>query len=452
MCSSRSEGEGIDSSSMVTLPSGDEPASVRVPPPGPRSRAWLQRSLVTSVPMGPIRNPTLGMVYAAARGANVVDADGNVYVDLAAGFGAMLLGHGHPRVLAAVREQSERLLQSLGDVYPSDLRLRLEAKLLECLDLPGYQIMWGQSGADAVTAALKTAVLVTGRPKVIAWSGAYHGLSYAPLAACGLREGYRAPFQDQLNSHVVRLEFPASPEAGEQALQAVAQELGQGDVGAILIEPILGRGGCVLPPDGFLVALAERVRQNGGLLIADEIWTGLGRTGSWLESRSQGVEADILCLGKGLGGGLPISACLARAELMRSWQRQPEVVHTSTFAGTPLACAAALATLDVLDREGLVERAAERGRWFRELLTESCGRVAPRLRVRGRGFMIGIAPGASSPSVPALLGRLLGRGHIASSGGGARDVVVLTPPLNISEARLREFAQVLAQSMGGDWA
>ena len=181
---------------------GNEPPLLRCRPPGPNCRHWLEQASSTGAPMGPPRRFDCGLVYEAARGINVVDADGNRYVDLVAGFGAMLLGHSHPRVVKTIQEQSERLLMALGDLYPSTARLKFERSLLQFLGLDGWKTLLGQSGSDAITAALKTAALATGRPGVIAFTGAYHGLGHAPLALCGLREGYRKPFAEQLNAWV----------------------------------------------------------------------------------------------------------------------------------------------------------------------------------------------------------------------------------------------------------
>jgi 4-aminobutyrate aminotransferase/(S)-3-amino-2-methylpropionate transaminase len=302
----------------------DLPALV-APPPGPLSLAWLQRFARVAAPMGP-RAAWAGLaedaaepsapgtiVYEAGLGSNLLDVDGNRYVDLAAGFGSLLLGHNASRVVEAVQYQARHLSQALGDLHPSVPKIRLLERLSERFGQ--RQAILGQSGADALSAALKTAVLATGRPRVIAFAGAYHGLSYGPLALCGLRESYRAPFAAQLNPEVAYVEYPSDGPQLMRALAAVRSELERGDVGAVVFEPILGRGGCVVPPPEFAARLAELCRREGSLLVADEIWTGLGRAGRWLYSAAGGVEADLVCLGKGLGGGLPISACLGRREL-----------------------------------------------------------------------------------------------------------------------------------------
>ncbi|HVW25133.1 MAG TPA: aspartate aminotransferase family protein [Polyangiaceae bacterium] len=420
------------------------------------------RAARVAAPMGPAPSPgrvqrvksdapSGSIVLATAKGAVVVDVDGNRYVDMAAGFGALLLGHGHPSVLRAAALESERLLLALGDVHPSDAKIALMERLAALHPEKDARVVVGQSGADAVTAALKTAVLATGRPAVIAFRGAYHGLSYAPLAVCGLREGYRAPFAAQLNARVTFVEYPADDEARMRALDDARRALRTGEVGAVLVEPILGRGGCVVPPSGFLRALATLARENGALFVADEIWTGLGRSGSMLRAEAEDASPDVVCLGKGLGGGVPVSACIGTEAVMRAWRREPEVVHTSTFAGAPVACAAAIATLDTLSRERLVDRSRELGARFLSALAAELAPVSGVAAVRGAGFMIGIDLGPRPGAATRAQARFLEAGYVVSTGGGGREVVVLTPPLTITEAQLDGFvakARAALQSLG----
>lgn len=416
----------------------DLPPLLRVPPPGPSSRTWLIRHAHVAAPMGPILppGPPGGIVYATGRGSNVTDVDGNRYVDLAGGFGALLLGHLHPTVQRVIALQSERLLQALGDLYPSDAKIALLERLTKLYPEPGAKGILAQSGSDAVSAALKTAKLFTGKPGVLAFSGAYHGLGYGPLAVCGLRESYRAPFAAELNQHVSFVAYPSSAENAAQSLDACRARFLQGDVGALLIEPTLGRGGVIAPPPGFLGDLRRLTSEHGALLIADEVWTGLGRAGSWLATSDQGVVPDLLCLGKGLGGGLPLSAVLGNAQVMHSWRREAEVVHTATFAGAPLAASAAIATLEVLGKEALPERAKTMGaRYLAELRTALAGSAQVR-EVRGSGFMLGIDLGDRPGAASQLMRRLLQAGYITSTGGGQREVLVLTPALNIDESIL----------------
>jgi 4-aminobutyrate aminotransferase/(S)-3-amino-2-methylpropionate transaminase len=397
--------------------------------------------------MGPAeRTLPSGIVYASALGSNVTDVDGNRYVDLAAGFGAQLLGHRHPTVQRALVLESERLHQALGDVYPSDAKVSLVERLSRLHPDRDARVILAQSGSDAVTAALKTAVLATGRSGILAFGAAYHGLGYGPLAACGLRASYREPFGAQLNPSVTFVPYPASTEELDATLSQAKAALATRGFGVVLVEPILGRGGVVVPPARFLGELSTLAAAAGALLVADEVWTGLGRSGSMLSSLEGGVVPDLVCLGKGLGGALPISAVVGRGVVMEAWRRPDEVVHTSTYAGAPLACATALATLDVLEREGLVERARAVGeRWKRDLTAALVS--APGVEVRGRGLMLGIDLASRPGGARGVLRELLGRGYLATTGGGSREVLVLTPPLVIDEALLAGATRAITEAV-----
>ena len=426
---------------------------MRVPPPGPRSRELAARLAAVESPAFDARRDARArqsgeeqapIVYERGEGPNVVDVDGNVYVDLAAGFGALLLGHVPAGVAAALAAQERRMWLALGDVYAAEPKVALCERLVRAFPEPGARVMIGASGADAVTAALKTAVLATGRPGVLAFEGAYHGLSHGPLAACGLLPSFREPFADQLNAHVVFAPYPRDAAALAIALDAVDRALRGGAIGAVLVEPILGRGGCVVPPAGFLQGLRAACDRWGALLVCDEIWTGLGRSGAWLASVAEGVVPDLVCLGKGLGGGLPISACLGREGVMAAWGAHGgSTIHTATHFGAPLACAAALATLDALERDDLVRRSREVGdRWMARLRARLDGRGA--VEVRGRGLMVGVELEGGAARALAVTRRLLQRGWIVLTGGAAGDVLTLTPPLDIDEGILVAFADALA--------
>jgi 4-aminobutyrate aminotransferase-like enzyme len=439
---------------VEVAPGQDEP-EIKSRPPGPASRSWLVRHAHRSAPMGPkprhepgdLRAPPGGIVYASAKGSNVIDVDSNRYVDFAAGFGAMLLGHSHPSMLRMLDFQAHRLLMALGDVFPADSKIALLERLAALYPDPNARVMLGQSGADAVTAALKTALLYTGKPGVVAFNGAYHGLSHAPLAACGLRESYRAPFAAQLNPHVTFADYPAQNEDLDRVLGQVRAALASGQIGAILVEPILGRGGVVVPPAAFLPELGKLAQEFGALSIADEIWTGLGRSGKMLFSPSAEFIPDLVCLGKGLGGGLPISALVGRGAVLEAWRRDAEVVHTSTFAGAALACATALATLDVISRERLPDRAQRLGARLLDLLETRLARF-PKVSVRGTGFMIAIDLGDRPGRASELARRMLERGYITSTGGGRREILVLTPPLTLGDSLLDGFSAALERSIG----
>ena len=425
---------------------------MKVAPPGPRSRELAKRLEVVESPAFEARRDARAsssgaeqspIVYARGSGSNVFDVDGNRYVDLTAGFGALLLGYAPNVATDAAQAATSELPLALGDVYASELKVRACEAIAGIFPEPGARVMLGLSGADAVTCALKTAALATKKMGVVAFEGAYHGLSYGPLAACGLAPSFREPFAGQLGLNVT---FAPYPEAGgasgtlDESLSAVRTALKTGDVGAILVEPLLGRGGCVVPPPSFLPALRSLADEAGALLVLDEIWTGMGRSGTMLASEHAGVVADVICLGKGLGGGVPISACVGRASAMEAWGAHGGgAIHTGTHFGSPPACAAALATIDAV-RGGLAERAAEMGaQWMSEL-------ASPRWTVTGRGMMVGVrlADGAEALAVARAL---LQRGYIVLTGGVRGDTLTLSPALTIPPDLLTAFVQELRDAV-----
>ncbi len=437
----------------VEVTPGYDLPDLRVRPPGPQSRTWLTRYVQHQAPMGPGRRatqravaadvPEHTIVLARGKGCNVIDVDSNRYVDMAGGFGSLLLGHAHEAVLRAVEMQAGRLMQALGDVYPSDAKIGLLGRLARLHPDPRAKVILGQSGADAITAALKSGVLATGKSGIVAFSSAYHGLSYGALSVTDLRPGYRLPFAAHLAKDVTWVPYPNHPQELDAALSACEGALRKGTVGTLLVEPILGRGGVVVPPEGFLACLSRLARRYGAILVSDEVWTGLGRTGAWLAGDEvPDFVPDLICIGKGLGGGLPISACIGSDAVMQHWCQEDEVVHTSTFAGAPLACTAALATLDVLTRGKWVDHTRTVGERWREDLSKLLAGT-PLHAVRGRGYMLGLDASAVPGGAAALQRALLERGFITTTGGGKRDVLVLTPPLTISAELCMAFEDSL---------
>jgi 4-aminobutyrate aminotransferase/(S)-3-amino-2-methylpropionate transaminase len=434
--------------------SGNDAPEIKVAPPGPMSRSAATRLEKVECPAFASRREARGVgdddsipiVLMTGRGANLYDVDGNRYVDLAAGFGSLLLGHAATSVARAMEAQGDRLIQALGDVFVGDAKIGLLERLVALYPEAGARALVTQSGSDAVTAAIKTAMLATGKPGIVAFDGAYHGLGYAPLAALGLRESYRAPFASQLGKHVTFAPYPRAAADAEKSLAAVEKAFARGDVGALLIEPVLGRGGCVVPPHKFLSDLGEAAKRAGVLVIADEIWTGLGRTGSMLRSVEVGLTPDLICIGKGLGGGLPISACIGKESVMRAWARDEEVVHTSTHAGWPLACAAAVATLDSLRFKHLPARAGDVGGRVLDALRAGLSGAPGLVDVRGVGLMIGIEL-ASAELGQRTARRLLGKGYVVLTGGARGETLTLTPALTIAEERLIDFGKALLETL-----
>jgi len=409
------------------------------PPPGLRSRTLARRLSYLEAPgvntVGAGEPPIL---WEEAAGANVLDADGNVYVDLTAGFGVASVGHRHPRVVEAVRKQAGRLLHGLADVHAHPGRVELAAQLARLAPVDDPQVFFAISGAEAVEIALKSALGTTGRPGVIAFEPSYHGLTLGALAASSRAE-FRAPFAAHLHSHVRRLPFGGDPAALEEAL-------GAGDVGCVLVEPIVGREGVLVPPAGWLGEVARLCRQAGALLIADEIFTGFGRTGSLFAVEGEGVRPDLLCCGKALGGGMPIAAVLAQRPHFACWETGGEALHTSTFLAHPLACAAALAVLGILEEEHLPARAYRLGGLVEKRLADWPQRFPQVAAVRGKGLLWGIELRSREEARRWIEG-VLARGVLLLAGGPEGRVAQIVPPLTITEPQLEAALEILEQGL-----
>ncbi|QQR90406.1 MAG: aspartate aminotransferase family protein [Myxococcales bacterium] len=388
------------------------------------------------------------MVWASAEGSTVKDVDGKSYIDLCASFGSAALGHRHPEVQSAVAQQLQKLWQAMGDLQPAEVKIQLLERLCELSPWPQSRVMLGLSGSDSVEAALKTAALYTEKPGVLSFHGSYHGLSYGALSVSAFNDDFRAPFSESLNPQVHFAPFPQAHDSAEQLISLVETHW-RADIGAILVEPIQSRGGINLGPAHMLPKLKQWCHDHGALLIVDEIYTGLGRCGAWwLSANENQISADLICIGKALGGGLPISACLGAESIMQAWAKSGhEALHTSTFAGYPLACAAALATLQVIETQALPERAQTIGNRFMEALKHALKENSQVKAVRGQGLLVGIElvePGAALK----LYQQLLERGFITLIAGKDARVLQLSPALTIeSELLIDRFIPQLKKSM-----
>jgi 4-aminobutyrate aminotransferase / (S)-3-amino-2-methylpropionate transaminase / 5-aminovalerate transaminase len=424
---------------------GDELPHLITDVPGPRSRALTERlTRVESPNITAIEPPPI--CWVEARGAAVRDADENTYVDLTAGFGVAHAGHADARVAAAIADQAARLAHGLGDVYPPEPKIRLLERLAEIAPGDLSMSILANSGAEAVEAALKTAVLRTRRTGILAFEGAYHGLTYGALSVTW-RSDFRAPFAPQLFDGVRFAPFPVSrldaTLAAVDRIIADAESSGH-PIGAIIAEPILGRGGLRVPPPGFLAALRERCDGDRIVLILDEIYTGCGRTGRWFACEHEGVVPDILVAGKALSGSLPISAAIGTPAVMRAWPASTgEAIHTSTFLGNPVACAAALAQLDAIRSDDLLRRAERLGEVIREKTASWAARFDEVGEPRGRGLLQG-APMLGPGQALRVADRCLRRGVMLLAEGSDAEVLAITPPAVITEVQL-DFALAVVE-------
>lgn len=408
------------------------------------------------------------IVWARARGGHVWDAEGRRYLDLTAAFGVAAAGHANPRVVQAGQRQMATLLHAMGDVHPHALKAELARELSritferwtgrdsksESRRAKSGKVIFGNSGFEAVEAALKTAMLATGKPGVVAFEGAYHGLGYGALNATH-RDHFRTPFRRQLREFATFVPFPVSAFELPRVEAALRRAFRRGEIGAVLVEPIQARGGINLPPPAFLPALRSLCDAHGTLLVLDEIYTGFGRTGRWFACEHSGVAPDLICLGKALTGGFPLSACVGRADLMdAAWPKSTgEAIHTSTFLGHPVGCAMALTQIAELRRRKLPERSARLGRILIQELSSLAARPWPlRAAPRGLGLLAGLelrhADGSpATKEALRVVKAMLGHGFILLPEGEHANVISFTPPLTIAERDLRRTVAALGAAL-----
>ena len=447
---------------------------IRTPIPGSASltlaarlRLYESRNITCIAPGWPI-------FWDRAEGVNVWDADGNRFLDFTSAFGVTGLGHTHPAILSALNAQSARLIHAMGDVHPTAEKVQLCERLSELTfqrwNLGPAKVILGNSGSDAVEAALKTSLLHSGKPGVIAFTGAYHGLGMGSVATAGL-PFFREPFRSQLKDFATWIPYPhcfrcpfgtrepfrlegepfpnCSTSCLDQIHEQISRAIAQRDIGCILVEPIQGRGGIIPPPRDFLPMLRRICDEEKILLIADEIFTGFNRTGKLFACEHFGVAPDIICLGKGLASGFPISACVGRAHVMDAWpQSTGEALHTSTFLGNPVGCAMALASLDIHALPDTARQVRTQGRRLREALR---GIAAPAAgNIRGAGLMLGLevtTPAGAPDTALALatIQRALTDGLILLADGPDSNVLTFTPPFSIADEEIAFLAARLQQ-------
>jgi 4-aminobutyrate aminotransferase-like enzyme len=429
------------------------------------------------------------VVWERAKGVHVWDAEGKKYLDLTAAFGVATAGHANPSVVKAGQKQMPKLLHAMGDVHPHALKAQLAQKLSEITfgrwtcqskaqspkskaeadensfselkiknsKLKTGKVIFCNSGFEAVEAALKSAALATKKNGVIAFTGAYHGLGYGALNVTH-RDFFRSPFQSQLREFGNFASFPKTISDLTTVEFQIRNFFRRGRIGAILAEPVQARGGVNVPPKEFLPLLRKLADEFGALLILDEIYTGFGRAGKWFACEHSNVTPDLICLGKALTGGFPLSACVGRADLMdAAWPpSRGEAIHTSTFLGHPVGCAMALAQIAEIEKLKLPECGAELG----EFLLEELSKVqSPKSKVeaRGLGLMAGIElklPDGKPATEIAIqtIKTLLHRGYIFLPEGEFGNVISFTPPLTITKTQLTKAVNELKKALTTDCA
>jgi 4-aminobutyrate aminotransferase len=418
--------------------------SIKTSLPGPKARALIERDARV---VSPSYTRDYPLVIARGEGAIVEDVDGNVFLDCTAGIAVASTGHSHPEVVQAIVEQSRKFLHMSGTDFYYDPQVRLGEELSAIAPMKGpHRSFFGNSGTEAVEAALKLAKYYTKRQNVIAFFGAFHGRTMGSLSATASkiaqRKGFmplvpgtfHAPYPDPYRCSPGR-----SPEAcAEECLDFIEERLfinmvSPDEVAAILVEPIQGEGGYIVPPDFFLQGLRHLADRYGILLIADEVQAGMGRTGRMFAIQHAGVEPDIVAIAKGIASGLPLGVAMARSEIM-SW---PPGAHASTFGGNPVSCAAALATIRLL-KNGLVKNAETVGAHMMGGLKGLMDKHALIGDVRGRGLMIGVelvrdrrTKERATTERSALVQECFKRGLLVL--GAGRNAIRFSPPLVLTK-------------------
>jgi 4-aminobutyrate aminotransferase len=425
--------------------------SVKVKPPGPRSKALLdaQGALETRALIYPKLFP---LAVEAARGATLRDADGNYYIDWVAGIAVMNVGHNNPHVARAVGEQLERYWHWLSEV-PSEIRIEFLRRLNSTLP-PGLRnnarFMTCITGADACEAAVAIARWVKRRPVLLAFEGAYHGVHQGIISATAKRELQGFAGMPLIN--VARVPYPyayrwplGDAEDCASAVLSYIEHLisdpytGIGEPCAIIVEPIQGEGGYIVPPRDFLRGLREICDRHDLLLIADEVQTGVGRTGRWWAVEHFGVTPDIMCISKAIGGGIPLALVAYRRDLD---EKLEEMFHLGTYRANPLAMAAGNAVLEYIESRGLLKRTEELGGYALHRFEELSGRYPMVGDVRGLGFMVGIElvrPGTKEPwpeAAARIRRELLERGVLMHTCGHYGNVLRFMAPLVITKRHL----------------
>lgn len=377
--------------------------------------------------------------WESAHGALVTDVDGNRYIDLTSAFGVASAGHTNPHVREAIVAQSERLVHGLGDVHPSRLRLELLETLARVAPGDLSVSFLCSSGSEAVDFALKTAFLKVRRASILAFEGSYHGLTSSALSVTGM-ERFRTPFSPFTRSDVFFAPFPAPIHNLEMVFRAQR-------IGTVIVEPIQGRAGVVVPPRGWLASLRALCNLYGAVLIFDEIYTGFGRTGTMFACEAEDAQPDLMCMGKAIANGMPLAAVVGTRAVMDAWQpSEGEALHTSTYLGNPLACAAALANIAAIEADGLVARARTLGAQLGQRLQQLRTQYPMISKVRGRGMLWGLH--MPSPELAFGLAKAaLALGTIVLPSGVRGDVITLAPPLSIGEGQLTRALDLLERAL-----
>jgi 4-aminobutyrate aminotransferase len=396
-----------------------------------RTAHWLERDEAALAAVLPRIFP---IFPERGEGSWLVDVEGRRFLDMSSGIAVTTTGHCHPRVVAAIQEQAARLIH-VSVVTHNSLAVRLAERLrAKVAYLDDAHVFFCNSGAEAVDGAIKLARRTTGRSGIVAFRHAFHGRTMAATSLTTAKERYREGYSPLLPGVHVAPYCHGDVESALSGLDELLDEAGATDVAAMIVEPVLGEGGYVVPPLEWLAGLRARCDRHGILLVFDEVQTGVGRTGTFFAAEGLGVVPDVILFAKGIASGLPMGGIIAPARVLESW---PRGTHGSTFGGNPVACAAALATLDVIDEEQLCERARVLGDRARDRLRRVAAADAGGVvvEVRGVGLMIGVEL-RDGDAAKRVQDRCFDAGVLVLTCGPGDNVLRLMPPLTVSDAEL----------------
>lgn len=386
-----------------------------------------------------VLSPVLGRYFAdfevaSGKGSYLIGTDGKKYLDFATGIAVISVGHCNKAVTKAIIDQAKKLVHVCAGIAYYEPNIALAEKLQKIAPMKDSMTWFCQSGGEAIEASLKLARYVTKKPGLAALEGGFHGRSFGAMSITSSKDLYRKDYAPFLpDTYIV-----------EKRLDKVEEAFRGGKMAGIVVEPVMGEGGYFVQDKDFMVGLRQLCDKYGVLLIADEVQTGIGRTGKWFGIEHFGIEPDVIALAKGIANGMPLGACIAKAELMKKWDKS---THGGTLTGNPVCCAAGLATLAEIEKNNLLENAASLGDYMQKKLKKLMKKYPVIKDVRGLGLMIGVE--LDSPeTVKAIRNKCLENGLVLISCGPHDNVIRLVPPLSVKKGEVDKALKTINQALG----
>ncbi len=435
--------------------------------PGPESQKLSQRLANVESHNITYRSDDFPIFMKRAKDCMIIDVDDNRFIDYTSAFGVSFTGHRPKHLKAALTKQSKHLIHGMGDVHPSKPKLQLIEKLINITPKGLDKVILGINGCDSIEAAIKTSLIYTGKPFILAFTNAYHGLSFGTLNLTS-NPLFKGKFKKYLHEYSIHVPYPYCyrchlnkhfPSCNFECMNSINDILVsnkyKSKVAAVIYEPIQGRGGVILPPSGWLKELRDLCHKNNVILIADEIFTGFGRTGKMFASE---VTPDILVVGKAMTGGLPVSACIGRKEIIDAWDiSSGEAIHTYTFLGNPLACHLANKNIDYIIENNIPKTTLKKGKYLNDKLIK-LKNLFPDIigDVRSAGLFAGIEF-VNNGKLPdkqmalSLTNFLLKHGAIVLPSGTKSNIISITPPVKIKKKQINYLIDTIIKYIGSSY-